>query len=160
MSVTTENLLVTMLVEYFNQNQVAMGLPVPVRNNEHEETGEALWLQPNSGERKSQAYIGGSYKGNFPFTMCYQYTNPNNQDGRRAILDLPFYRIAAYFEALNDKIKLEGDGITVEVSAEMVTHPAMSWASEDGQTIEHSATFQLEYHVRRPITISIPGQGG
>jgi len=148
MDITTENLLITKLVEYLNDNKAEIGLPVDVFINEHDETGEAMWVQPNSGERKTQQYVGGSYRGFFPFTVCYQFTNTNTEDGRRAVLDLPFYRLAAYFEAQGDRIQLGDATVTVE----MVTHPAISYVSEDGQTIEHQATFRLGYHHKRPVT--------
>ena len=78
MSVAVENLIITQLVEYLNENKDDIGLPCDVWNNEHTESGEALYVEPNGGERKQQVYIGGSYRGYFPFTLCYQLTNPED----------------------------------------------------------------------------------
>jgi hypothetical protein len=151
MSATVENLIITQLVEYMNDNKGAMGLTIDVLNNECPETGEALWIQPSGGDRKFQQYVGGSYKGSFFFELCYQMTNPELIDGRKANLDLPFLKVATYLENANDKIVLSAATVKVE----MTTQPAMSYLSEDKQTVVHSASFRLEYNVKRPITIKI-----
>lgn len=145
MSVALENLIITKLVEYLNE-KAADVLPCTVYNNEHPDTGEALWVQPNGGERKTQEYIGGSSRGEFPFTLCYQLTNPANINGRLAALDLPFYALAEWLESHDDPIQLDPE---TAIDFEMLTHPVTSFISENQQTVVHEAVFRITYRRRR-----------
>lgn len=145
MSVALENLIVTKLVEYLN-DEASEVLPCTVYNNEHPDTGEALWIQPNGGDRKVQEYIGGSSRGEFPFTLCYQMTNPENVAGRRAALDLPFYALAEWLEQQTVPIQLAPE---IVIDFEMLTHPVTSFISEDLQTVVHEAVFRISYRRRR-----------
>jgi len=147
MSIALENLIVTKLINYLN-TQAAAVLPCDVCNNEHPDTGEALWIQPNGGERKTQKYIGGSSRGEFPFTLCYQTTNPQNKDGRRAAMDLPFYQLADWLEQQTTPIQLDPE---IAIDFEMLTHPVTSFISEDTQTVVHEAVFRISYRRRRTI---------
>lgn len=145
MSTALENLVVTKLVEYLNEEAAAV-LPCPVYNNEHPDTGEALWIQPNGGERKVQKYIGGSSRGEFPFALCYQLTNAQNITGRLAVLDQPFYALAEWLEQKTDPIQLDPETV---IDFEMLTHPVTSFISEDQQTVVHEAVFSITYRRRR-----------
>jgi hypothetical protein len=145
MSVALENLIVTKLVRYLN-DEAGDILPCPVYNNEHPDAGEALWIQPNGGERKTQEYVGGSFRGEFPFTLCYQLTNPANITGRLAALDLPFYQLSEWLEEKTDPIQLDPETL---IDFEMVTHPATSFISDDKQTVVHEAVFRITYRRRR-----------
>lgn len=143
MSVTLENLIIVKLIKFLNDNRAAIGLPVDVYNNEHGATGAALWVQPNSGTRKAQAYVGGSFRGSFPFTLCHQMTSPEQGDGRRAALDLPFYALAEWLHARKNTVTLDAE--VGEVTIDMQSNPSISYISEDGRTVEHGAVFILQY---------------
>ena len=145
MSATVENLIITRLVKYLNDNRALIELPAEVYNNEHRETGTALWVQPNSGARKIKRYIGGSYEAAFPFTLCFQMTNPEFVSGRLAALDVPFFKLSEYLEARSGKVAFDA---TTTVCIEMTSSPSTSYKSKDGQTVEQSAVFLLEYHVK------------
>lgn len=145
MSVAVENLLITKLIKYLNKNMNEIGLPCKVWNNEHPAKGEALWVQPNGGQREFRWYVGGSYGGRFPFTLCYQMTGAENVEGRRACLDIPAYSLGKWCDE-HKTIQLDE---STTVTMEMQTHPALSYVSDDGQTVQHDAVFVIEYRGKK-----------
>lgn len=135
MGVTVDKLLTVQLAEWLNRRAAEIPLPCPVLVDDHEDTGEQLWLQPLAGTTVVKRYTNGDYIGQLPFAVYYQLTGPE----KMAALDVPLWTLGEYFESHKpemDCFQVAGIGMTAT--------PA-PFSRTEGGTFVNQAVFQLTY---------------
>ena len=140
MSVTIDKLLIVQLVNWLNEKKEEIPLSVPVLLDDHEDTGEQLWIQPLEATKIIKQYTNGDYIGQLPFAVYYQLTNPE----KMALLDVPLWALGEYFESHNfESHKPELDGFQL-INIEMNATPAPFSRTNSG-TFANQAIFKIKY---------------
>lgn len=135
MSLAIDKLLIVQLVNWLNEKKEEIPLSVPVLLDDHEDTGEQIWIQPLAATKIIKQYTSGNYIGQLPFAVYYQLTNPE----KMALLDVPLWALGEYFE--NHKPELDGFQL---IDIEMNATPA-PFSRTDSGTFANQAVFQLIY---------------
>lgn len=135
MSVTIDKLLIVQLVNWLNEKREEIPIPVPVLLDDHEDTGEQIWIQPLEATKIIKQYTSGDYIGQLPFAVYYQLTNPE----KMAELDVPLWALGEYLE--NHKPDLDGFQL---IAIGMNATPA-PFSRTDSGTFTNQAIFKIEY---------------